>query len=369
MWIEELDNGRFKFVERYDDYLTGKQKKVSVTLDKNTAATRKFAQAELLKKIGAKQQSVYHDQDITLKDLFDRYCKYQSSEVKQSTARRNSISNGMMLKYLGPDILVNNLTALYVNDCFAKYSVGKQKTVEYVKRFKSMLRWGYNNDLHTNYAIITKLSANNEISAHQKVKDKYLEPEELSELLECLKSTPNYYYLTYFLSLTGLRIGEALALNISDVGPEYIKVNKTYNCNFKSIGTPKTIESNREVYIQPELKELITRIKIYEREMRMEKNIKSLLFFCNKDGHALHYDAYRHYLAKAAEKINLQKKITPHIFRHTHASILAAQSVSIDAISRRLGHSGSKVTKEIYLHITNQLKANDEAQLNNVKFL
>ena len=138
MWIEELENGKFKFVERYDDYLTGKQKKISVTLDKNTAATRKFAQAELLKKIEAKQKSVAFDKEITLKELYDRYNNFQKSNVKPNTAKRNSISNKMMLRYLGSDSLVNNITAIYVNDCFDKYGISRQMTVEYVRRFKAI---------------------------------------------------------------------------------------------------------------------------------------------------------------------------------------------------------------------------------------
>ena len=289
MWIEELENGRYKFVERYDDYLTGKQKKVSITLDKNTAATRKFAQAELLKKIERKQQNVSYNKEITLNELYERYCSYQKTAVKSNTSKRNAISNRMMLGYLGADCLVNNLTALYINDCFNKYDIDKEKTVEYVRRFKAMLRWGYNNDLHTNYAVLSKLSAKADISAHYKVKDKYLEPEELEKLLERLKEIPRWYYLSYFLSLTGLRIGEALALHKSDIGNEYITVNKTLDLNDGSFGSPKTLESNREVYIQPELKTLLKRIYIYESEKSMSHNIKSILFMCDSKGNPLSY--------------------------------------------------------------------------------
>ena len=57
MWVEETKNGKFKFVERYTDYLTGKQKKVSVTLDKNTASSRKLAIEMLNKKIQDKTPS------------------------------------------------------------------------------------------------------------------------------------------------------------------------------------------------------------------------------------------------------------------------------------------------------------------------
>ena len=51
MWCEERANGKFKFVERYLNPITGIESKVSVTLDKNTSATRKRAQKILDKKI------------------------------------------------------------------------------------------------------------------------------------------------------------------------------------------------------------------------------------------------------------------------------------------------------------------------------
>lgn len=41
MWIEETKNGKYKFVEQYTDYITGKKKRVSVTLEKKTAAAKK----------------------------------------------------------------------------------------------------------------------------------------------------------------------------------------------------------------------------------------------------------------------------------------------------------------------------------------
>ena len=54
MWSEKLPNGKVRFAERYEDPLTGEQKKVSVTMDKDTASTRKLAQAALGDKISAK---------------------------------------------------------------------------------------------------------------------------------------------------------------------------------------------------------------------------------------------------------------------------------------------------------------------------
>lgn len=55
--------------------------------------------------------------------------------------------------------------------------------------------------------------------------------------------------------------------------------------------------------------------------------------------------------------------ITVHALRHTHASLLLEKGVSIDMISRRLGHKNSKITREIYLHVTEKLKEKDNSQI------
>ena len=41
MWTEKTKNGKYKHVERYTDPVTGKEKKVSITTEKNTAQARK----------------------------------------------------------------------------------------------------------------------------------------------------------------------------------------------------------------------------------------------------------------------------------------------------------------------------------------
>ena len=51
MYIEKLPNGKFKCVQRYKDYLTGKIKRVSVTIDKDTPSKRKEAQRLIDEKI------------------------------------------------------------------------------------------------------------------------------------------------------------------------------------------------------------------------------------------------------------------------------------------------------------------------------
>ena len=82
MWSEKKPNGKYIFRERYTDPMTGKQKIVSVTLDRDTAASRKKAEQALLSKILSKTSGI-QSSGMTLGALSDIYhssewrCLYQ----------------------------------------------------------------------------------------------------------------------------------------------------------------------------------------------------------------------------------------------------------------------------------------------------
>ena len=166
--------------------------------------------------------------------------------------------------------------------------------------------------------------------------------------------------------LSGLRVGEALYLNKSDVG-KYISFNKTFDPTNKIFTSPKTDDSVREVYVQPELEELIKNIKFFIRNREKESKISSPLFM-HRNGKMLQYYTYNKYLKETSEKV-IGRQITTHVLRHTHTSLLAAQGVDLETIARRLGHSDSRITKEIYLHVTKELRERDNLQVHNTKIL
>ncbi len=363
MWIEKTQQRTYKFIERYKDPLTDKLKKVSVTMDKNTAATRKLALDELNRKI-KEATSTYVTDNITLKQLYDLYISYQKEHVKASTVRRNECTLKSVVSILGKDTIADRLTSQYIKD---KLCSQGDKSDNYVRRFKAMITWGYENEHIENVSYLRKLKVINDKSARIKVKGKFLETDELRTLLEHMEnSVPEWYYLTKFMVLSGLRVGEAISLNKSDVG-KYISVNKTFDPTNKIFTSPKTDDSVREVYVQPELEELIKNIKVYIRTSERESKISSPLFM-HRNGKMLQYYTYNKYLKETSEKV-LGRQITTHVLRHTHTSLLAAQGVDLETIARRLGHSDSRITKEIYLHVTKELRERDNLQVHNTKIL
>src|SRR5699024_1688149 len=53
---------------------------------------------------------------------------------------------------------------------------------------------------------------------------------------------------------------------------------------------------------------------------------------------------------------DMNKHITPHSFRHTHASLLIEANAYMKVISHRLGHATVATTDEIYGHLTRGLE-------------
>ena len=52
--------------------------------------------------------------------------------------------------------------------------------------------------------------------------------------------------------------------------------------------------------------------------------------------------------------------ITVHGLRHTHASLLLYNGVSIASVAKRLGHADMTTTQKTYLHIVQELENKDK---------
>ena len=368
MWVENLPNGKVRFVERYTDYITGKQKRVSVTMDKNTPKNRKLAMEILNKKINSTLPVV--QKELTLGELVEKYRAYQEKVVKGSTCKRNYFSTKAISQLLGSDTLVNRITASYVIDCLLNTNKSPTTLNGYLKRFRAMINWAFKNDMIEDISFLSKIeNFKEEKSKRERIEDKFLEPSEIKELLKNIKKTNcwHWYYLTQFLLLSGLRIGEATALTLEDIvlDNRTINVTKTYDIHTNQITSPKTRCSIREVYMQDELLDIVNKALIYFKDVKLLHDIDNDLVFTNLSGSRVEYNSYEKFLRENSK--NIDKRVTAHILRHTHASLLLAEGVSVDTISRRLGHENSKITREIYLHVTEKLRQRDNDSIKNIK--
>ena len=61
----------------------------------------------------------------------------------------------------------------------------------------------------------------------------------------------------------------------------------------------------------------------------------------------------RDLITKYTSLAGIKKKVTPHTFRHTFASMLVEEGVDLSHIQKYLGHSTISTT-QIYLHISDR---------------
>ena len=80
MWVEELPSGKFRYAERFLDPRTGKMKKVSVTLEKNSKQAYRQAINILSKKINDKGTN--NETKLTIADVVELYREDQKKSCQ-----------------------------------------------------------------------------------------------------------------------------------------------------------------------------------------------------------------------------------------------------------------------------------------------
>lgn len=175
---------------------------------------------------------------------------------------------------------------------------------------------------------------------------------------------PFYKNLISFLYFTGLRKGEAAALNWNDIDlkNKKVKVTKTITTKLRKsereqnmswrITTPKTKTSIRTISINDSLVEMLEEMKKEAMYYDGWSN-KSFIFGLYKP---FSYTTFDRRLKKWAKDANVPL-ISPHGLRHSHISLLINNGINILAVAKRAGDTVEMILKT-YAHL---FKENEEA--------
>lgn len=359
MWLEQR-NGKYRYSERYKDPLSGKLRKVSVTLNRR-------ADKHAYKLLTEMIQERTRCGDYTLREAADAYLAEHKGAVRKQTYVRNKRSIDYTVDLLGGDNLIDKLTAAYIRQKYLSSGKPPRTENENMSRFKTFIRWAYRNDYIYSTACIDKLEPFRDTPVKERIRDKYLNRVELSTLLENVHDEGNRLIIE-FLALSGLRIGELIALDDSDV-TDVIRVTKTFSITVQELSPGKTFASRREIHVQPELADCIKRLRSFMKRRKLMAGVPTCPFFViSRNGKRLQYYAFNQFLKENTEKI-IGRPLTVHSLRHTHASLLAEAGYPLESISRRLGHESSNITKEIYLHVTEGIVKKDADMIDNISLL
>lgn len=369
MWIEELDNGKVKYFERYKDPLTEKWRKVSVTMEKANRQVDKKALIILQEKIDQKLAK-YNFTELTYGQLFDKFYKNWVIGIKLSSIYTTRQQDNIIKKFIKDDVLIKNITCTTIQDMidtllhqgYSYESVRKVKS-----RLNSILKFAvkhkYLTTLETN---LVEIPIPQETLEQQEQRiNKYLEEFEVKKLIESIdaekRNKNKYSNIIKIQFLTGMRYSEVVGLTLDniDFDNKIIHIIGNYDHKHKIKTTAKTKGSRRSIQVSTTVIDaVLDQLKYNSRKYNPSSetfNKEKYIFISNK-GEPISTASMINILHVHAAMVGIQKNVTTHIFRHSHISMLAEKGVPINVTMQRVGHADSKTTIEIYSHVTKQME-------------
>ena len=174
----------------------------------------------------------------------------------------------------------------------------------------------------------------------------FMSEEEVENILRNVKiETPAGYRNRVILELlwvSGMRISELSGLNYENLNLEQNEIKVLgKGAKERIVLIPDKTKENLKNYID-NVSDLICKTK---------KTLQSPLFI-NYNGFRLQNQSIRKALNEVVQKIELPKKVTPHVFRHSFATRMLENGADLRIVQELLGHASISNT-QIYTHISN----------------
>ena len=166
-------------------------------------------------------------------------------------------------------------------------------------------------------------------------------------------------FLLVSLWFCGLRVGEALGLRRSDL--HLVPTAASLGCSTPGphlhvVGrdNPNRARAKSGDRVVPVPAEVLSCYDRYLAERAACPVAEDCDFVLVNLAHAplgqpMRTDSVRKWLAVLSTRAGLERRVTPHMFRHATATELLARGASIDVVKELLGHSSIRAT-EVYLH-------------------
>ena len=178
---------------------------------------------------------------------------------------------------------------------------------------------------------------------------KFLTPDEVEKILNNVKiETPSGYRNRAILELlwaTGMRVSELSGLNFGDLN----LANNEIRVFGKGAKERIILVTDRaKTYLE---RYIDTARSLIPRGYRVDDPTENSPVFINNTGYRLQTKTIRNVINDIVEKIELPKKVTPHVFRHSFATHLIENGADLRVVQELLGHASISNT-QIYTHVS-----------------
>lgn len=323
-----------------------------------------------------KKGEFFKGENMKFQALYDEWIETYPYTRKQSSTR-NRIQSAKHLLKAWRNVPISNISKQtyrkYMNSLVPNYKYNTREGIHVVGK----MIFDYAVDMEylkvnptENYAIPKEVDYPDNES-----KLVFLEKGELANFIDIAKIHGLDGDLEFFtlLAYSGMRIGEAICLKWNDLNfdKNSITINKTYynpnnNKYAYMLQRPKTRSSKREILIDQSVMDLLKNLKSKQEKIIKKNNRvyedQNFIFTCT-EGYPRTIRLVSNRLQRLIKHMgDLDKNITTHSFRHTHASLLIEADVNMKIISHRLGHATVSTTDEIYGHLTKGLEKKGSQQ-------
>ena len=320
MTLEKLPSGSY----RARQYINGRR--YSITFD------HKPTQKEMMIALSAEIENIAPKTAFV--NCAKKYVESKNKVLSPNVVKLYSDYIDSVLPKWFLEIKINEVTQVHIQTVINDYAVDhKPKTVRNLHGFISAVIKMY----RPNMIIRTTLP--------QKIKYEPYIPstEEVKQVLEM--SVGTQYHIPFQLGVLGMRRSEICALTMEDVKDNTIKINKALvsdsNKQWVIKPTPKTDESNREIYIPNDLRDEI----IFEGRI---------------------YDGFPNMLLKTLHRYQKKLGIPSfrfHDLRHFYASYAHYMGMSDADIMKSGGWKTDNVMKNVYRHAMKETLQENQAKI------
>ena len=290
---------------------------------------------------------------VSLADYINEWMHtFKSYTVKQSTYDRLLTSvralEGYQIASMPICLITSTHIQKYVNE-LATSGYGLSTIKKQMRIVTAPLKQAaVLHQIPANPAVGIKLPARCSVQKTQQQAEAY-SPEEQEALLRVLNthSRPGFAAIILMME-TGLRVGEALALQWKDIQISrkrlIVRATVVRLANKKQSfvqDCAKSESSNRTIPLTPKAVFLLS---------ALARQSNSEWVFVGNDGERLSYEALRWQTKCACRDAGIQYR-GEHVFRHTFATNCYYKGMDIKILSKLLGHADVNITYNIYVHL------------------
>lgn len=378
MFYKELDNGKYRYYEKFYDEREQKWKQVTVTLKSKSRVSQAAAKRCLARKIDKilttptkeelKNQKI---KDTPFSQLLAEWEVIRASEIKPSSFKSEMKCLKFFMDSVG-DLRLSDYTTqsiqTYLMSLDIQNSTRKNRKIYLNGIFGYAEKVGYISESPVKSVVIPKQKADYE--KLKKAKEHFISKEELSVVLSYCENhhkDRRYALAMEFIFLTGLRFAEFIGVRYQDVDFEkhLMKIDHTidyvaHKYDERVLQTTKTVGSVRTIVLSERCLEIID----YFRRNCLDEDF----IFVTEQGNIMRQPLLYRFIKDICDTVLGEgRAYNIHMLRHSHISLLAELGVPIKAIMERIGHRDETITLRIYSHVTENVQDELKEKLNHVR--